>query len=91
MENKHTVYILQCGDNTLYTGYTNDLKNRFKMHQEGNGAKYTRGRGPFQIVYEEKFATKEEAMRREYEIKQLSRVHKLNLIQERRSDSYKGR
>lgn len=91
MENKHTVYILQCGDSTLYTGYTNDLHNRFKMHQEGKGAKYTRGRGPLQIVYEEKFESKEAAMQREYEIKQLSRTHKLDLIQEKKGLPNKGR
>src|SRR5690625_1577766 len=82
MEHKHIVYMLQCGDSTLYTGYTNDLIHRLKMHQAGKGAKYTRGRGPFQVVYEERFTTKEAAMRREYEIKQLSRSHKLKLIQE---------
>jgi len=91
MENKHIVYILQCGDSTLYTGYTNDLKNRLKMHREGKGAKYTRGRGPFQVVYKEEFATKEAAMRREYEIKKLTRTHKLNLIREKSYLSDKGR
>jgi len=86
MENKaHLVYILKCKDNTLYTGYTNDLTNRLKMHTEGKGAKYTRGRGPFQVVYTEEFVTKEEAMQREYEIKRLPRMKKKELIENRGS------
>lgn len=77
---EHTVYILKCKDNTLYTGYTNDLENRIAMHESGKGAKYTRGRGPFQVMFVEKHATKEEAMQREYRIKQLSRKGKFELI-----------
>ena len=80
MENNHVTYILQCGDGSLYTGYTNNLEQRLKMHESGKGAKYTRGRGPFQLVYYEKFATKQLAMSREYAIKQLSRMAKLQLI-----------
>lgn len=84
MENdEHVVYILKCADNTLYTGYTNDLENRIKMHEEGKGAKYTRGRGPFKIVFRENFSTKEEAMRREHEIKQLTRKGKAQLIRDK--------
>ncbi|WP_085993753.1 GIY-YIG nuclease family protein [Oceanobacillus senegalensis] len=79
-ERQHTVYILKCGDDSLYTGYTNDLEHRLEMHREGKGAKYTRGRGPFKVVYIEKFETKEEAMRKEYQIKQLERKGKLLLI-----------
>ncbi|UJL46464.1 GIY-YIG nuclease family protein [Virgibacillus sp. NKC19-16] len=82
-EHEHTVYILKCGDNSLYTGYTNDLENRLNKHKEGNGAKYTRGRGPFQVVFVEKFSSKEEAMQREYQIKQLSRNEKFKLIRDR--------
>lgn len=81
---KHLVYILQCNDETLYTGYTNDLKHRLHMHETGRGAKYTRGRGPFEVVYVEYFATKKEAMQREYAIKQLRRDQKLLLIKEKR-------
>lgn len=77
----HTVYMLRCKDDTLYTGYTNDLSHRMKMHESGKGAKYTRGRGPLQIVHTEYYETKEEAMQREYEIKQLSKQQKLLLIQ----------
>lgn len=81
-ELEHTVYILKCNDNTLYTGYTNDLEHRLKMHDSGKGAKYTRGRGPFQVVFVEKFPTKENAMQREYEIKQLTRKGKFQLIRD---------
>lgn len=80
---EHTVYILRCRDNSLYTGYTNDLEHRLKMHESGKGAKYTRGRGPFQVMFIEKFPTKEAAMKREYEIKQLTRKGKLQLIRDK--------
>lgn len=87
MEDKqHLVYMLKCKDNTLYTGYTNDLEHRLRMHTEGKGAKYTRGRGPFQVVYTERFDTKEEAMQREYQIKRLPREEKKMLIKERSAD-----
>lgn len=83
MENKHVVYILQCRDDTLYTGYTVDIERRIKLHEAGKGAKYTRGRGPFKLVYEESFPTKSAAMQREYEIKAWSREKKLTLINEK--------
>ncbi|MFZ3578510.1 GIY-YIG nuclease family protein [Virgibacillus sp. DJP39] len=79
-DNKHIVYILKCKDSTLYTGYTNDLTNRLHMHECGKGAKYTRGRGPFSVEYIEKFSTKEEALKKEYAIKQLKRNEKQHLI-----------
>ncbi|HHW29570.1 MAG TPA: GIY-YIG nuclease family protein [Syntrophomonadaceae bacterium] len=74
------VYILRCGDGTLYTGWTNDLENRLKAHKEGRGAKYTRGRGPLQLVYTEEFENKSEAVKREYYIKKMSRKQKETLI-----------
>lgn len=77
----HLVYILRCRDQSLYTGYTNNLKKRLKLHEEGKGAKYTRGRGPFEVVYIEYFPTKEDALKREYQIKQLERKDKLDLVQ----------
>ncbi|GAB4072095.1 GIY-YIG nuclease family protein [Barrientosiimonas marina] len=84
MENhEHIVYILKCADNTFYTGYTTDLENRVQMHENGEGAKYTRGRGPFQVVFVEKYPTKEEAMKREYGIKQLTRKGKAQLIRDK--------
>ena len=66
------VYILRCSDDTLYTGWTNDLEKRIKAHSNGTGAKYTRGRGPVELVYFEEFDDKKDAMKREYEIKKLS-------------------
>ena len=74
------VYIVECTDNTLYTGYTNDPARRIEEHNSGVGAKYTRGRGPVELVYLEEFSDKSEAMKREYEIKQLSKTEKLELI-----------
>ena len=62
---KNVTYILKCNDNSLYTGWTNDITHRLKMHNEGKGAKYTRGRGPVELVYLEEFETKLEAMSRE--------------------------
>jgi len=74
------VYILKCSDNTLYTGYTTDPERRIKEHNAGIGAKYTRGRGPVELVYLEEFSDKSRAMQREYEIKQFSKGEKLELI-----------
>lgn len=80
MANKHYIYILQCNDGTLYTGYTVNVEKRVKLHEAGKGAKYTRGRGPFKLLYKESFPTKSAAMKREYEIKQWNREKKLSLI-----------
>lgn len=77
----HYIYILECSDGTLYTGYTNDLNKRLATHNEGKGAKYTKSRLPVKRVYEEVYDTKSDAMKREYAIKQLSRFQKLKLIQ----------
>lgn len=74
------VYILKCCDNTLYTGYTNDIQKRLKTHNNGKGAKYTRSRLPVELIYFEKYDFKNDAMKREYQIKQLSRHQKLKLI-----------
>ena len=73
-------YILECGDGSLYTGWTNQLEKRVKQHKAGRGAKYTRTHLPVKLVYFECFPTKEEAMSREWAIKQLSRRDKLKLI-----------
>ncbi|WP_152657414.1 GIY-YIG nuclease family protein [Oceanobacillus sp. CFH 90083] len=78
---EHWVYILKCQDGTLYTGYTNDLAHRIRMHEEGKGAKYTRGRGPFHLMYTCAFEDKSDAMRAEYRIKKLPRHEKLAMIQ----------
>lgn len=82
VDDEHIVYILECGDDTFYTGYTNDLAHRLKLHADGKGAKYTRGRGPFKVVFTETHATKGSALKREYRIKQLSRKEKIQLIRE---------
>ncbi len=74
------IYILQCKDNTLYTGYTVNLDKRLKAHNNGTGAKYTRGRIPVTMVYSEEFMDKIEAQNRERAIKKLSRSKKLYLI-----------
>ncbi len=73
-------YILKCMDGSLYTGWTNDIDKRLKAHNEGKGAKYTKGRRPVKLVYVEEFKTKEEAMRREYEIKHMTRKEKEKLV-----------
>ncbi|MBR0598314.1 GIY-YIG nuclease family protein [Sinanaerobacter chloroacetimidivorans] len=73
-------YIVICGDNTLYTGWTNNLEARMMAHNQGQGAKYTRGRLPVRLVYSEAFDTKLEAQKREREIKKLTRKQKLDLI-----------
>lgn len=78
---RHYVYILECKDKTLYTGYTNDLNRRIENHQQGKGAKYTRGRGPFQLMYSEQYEDKSAAMRREAEIKKWDKASKLKLIE----------
>lgn len=72
------IYILECADETLYTGITNDLEKRIRQHNEGKGAKYTRGRGPVALVKSFKRLTKSDALKLEYKIKRLSREEKLN-------------
>lgn len=80
-QGKHNyIYIVQCRDGSLYTGWTNDLKKRIQAHNAGKGARYTKGRGPVTLVYWEAFSTKKEAMRREYEIKRMARTDKIQLI-----------
>lgn len=74
-------YMVKCADGTLYTGWTNNVEKRLKAHNEGKaGAKYTRAKRPVELVYYEGYATKEEAMSREYAIKQLTRKEKLKLM-----------
>jgi len=77
----HYVYILRCADDTFYTGYTTDPNRRLTEHNAGEGAKYTRGRTPVELVYWESYDTKSEAMSREYEIKQFRRSEKTRLIE----------
>lgn len=77
------VYLLRCGDGTLYCGYTDDVEKRLKAHASGKGAKYTKSRLPVELVFVEEFSSKELAMSREWHIKRLSRAEKLRLIEER--------
>ena len=74
------VYMLECKDGTFCTGYTTDLKSRFKKHNSGCGAKYTRGRTPVKLVYFEIFETKSEALKREIKIKKMNRLRKEKLV-----------
>lgn len=74
-------YILRCNDGTLYTGWTNCLEKRLFDHNRGKGAKYTKGRTPVSLAYYEVFSTREEAMRREWEIKRMTRPEKLKLLE----------
>ena len=75
------LYILRCGDNSLYTGITTDVARRLAAHQSGKGAKYTRGRGPLTLVYQGELPDKPSALRRELAVKALTREEKLALIQ----------
>ena len=77
---KWYVYILRCADNTLYTGITTDPERRLKQHNDGIGAKYTRYRGPVTMVYIEEACDRSSALRREWQIKQLTKDKKLKLI-----------
>ena len=81
MAERNYTYLLRCADGTLYCGWTNDLEKRVAAHNAGAGAKYTKSRRPVELEYYETFATKQEAMRREAEIKRLSRQEKLALIE----------
>lgn len=74
------VYILQCADQTLYTGITNDLPARITAHEEGRGAKYTKGRAPLALIYREECADRSAASRREIAIKKMPRERKMEMI-----------
>jgi putative endonuclease len=76
----HYVYVLRCADDTLYTGYTTDVQRRVREHDAGEGAKYTRGRTPVELVHVEAFDSRSAALSREHEIKQLSRTEKDDLV-----------
>ena len=74
------VYILRCGDGTFYTGSTDDVERRLAVHRSGKGAKYTRGRGPLELVYQEALPDRSSALRREAAIKKLTRAQKERLM-----------
>lgn len=80
MENTWNLYILRCRDGSLYTGITTDVEKRFEAHQSGKGAKYTRGRGPLELVYQETCGDHSAALKREAQVKKLSREQKQALI-----------
>lgn len=86
MEKEWTVYILECGDGTLYTGITDDLERRLQAHVEGRGAKYTRGRGPLKLRYRETAPDKSAALKRECALKRLRKKEKLAIIYEKESE-----
>ena len=74
------VYILRCADGSLYCGYTNDVEKRFEKHKSGKGAKYTRSHLPLEVVYVEEFENKSDALKREHEIKSMTRPQKEKLV-----------
>ncbi len=80
MDKPWFVYMLRCGDGSLYTGIATDVLARLEIHRSGRGAKYTRGRGPLELVYTELCGSKSDALKRELQIKALSRTEKLVLI-----------
>lgn len=77
---KHYCYLVRCSDNTFYCGYTNNLDKRIAAHNNGKGAKYTKSRRPVTLVYSEAYDNKSDAMKREWQIKQLTRQQKQKLI-----------
>ena len=79
------MYVLRCGDGSLYTGWTNDLKQRLAAHQSGKNAKYTRNRLPIDMVYYEELPDKSTALKRENELKNLKKAEKELLIQQAKS------
>ena len=81
-----SVYILSCSDDTFYVGYSNNVEKRLEVHNSGKGAKYTRSRRPCSLVYSEPFASKSEAMQREWQLKQLSRAGKQALVEGKRTE-----
>ena len=81
MANTWKLYILRCGDGSLYTGITTDVEKRLEVHRSGKGAKYTRGRGPLELVYHEECGSHSDALKRELEIKALPREEKIKMIE----------
>ena len=82
MESVWYLYILRCGDGTLYTGITTDVEKRLEAHRSGKGAKYTRGRSPLELIYREKCGSHSDALKREVAVKKLSRKQKEMLLRE---------
>ena len=80
MELNWYLYILRCGDGTLYTGITTDVEKRLEVHRSGKGAKYTRGRTPLELVYREVCGSHSDALKRESAVKKLTRIQKEAII-----------
>lgn len=92
LEGGNFTYLVRCADGSLYCGWTNHLEERVRAHNEGRGAKYTKSRRPVELVYFEVFASKREAMRREWEMKRMSRAEKMLLVKAFRvPDGQRGR
>lgn len=85
MENNWHLYILRCGDGSLYTGITTDVEKRLEAHRRGRGAKYTRGRTPLELVYREECGSHSDALKREWQLKQLTREEKLDFLEKAKS------
>ena len=83
MEANWYLYILRCGDGTLYTGITTDVEKRLEVHRAGKGAKYTRGRAPLELVYREECGSHSNALKRELAVKKLTREQKESMIHEK--------
>jgi putative endonuclease len=79
------VYVIRCGDGTLYAGVTNDLEQRIAAHRSGRGARYTRGRGPLTLLHQEPARTRSAALKREYQLKRMRREAKLAFLDTVRS------
>ena len=88
MESQWYLYILRCRDNTLYTGITTDVEKRLEAHRSGKGAKYTRGRAPLELVYQESCGSHSNALKREAEIKKLPRTAQETLVKTREFQNY---
>ena len=88
METQWYLYILRCRDNTLYTGITTDVEKRLEAHRSGKGAKYTRGRAPLELVYQESCGSHSNALKREAEIKKLPRTAKELLVKTQEFQNY---
>jgi len=86
--NSHYFYVLSCKDGSLYAGYTNNLERRIKQHNEGKGAKYTRGRGPVELIFSKSYDNKQDAMRAEYQFKQLDRKKKVAYLLKESGGTY---
>lgn len=80
MDKTWKLYVLRCGDGSLYTGITTDVQARLEMHRSGKGAKYTRGRGPLELVYSEECGSHSDALKREHTVKAMTREEKMKLI-----------